>query len=69
MPCEHQRIASTVVIVDDHTDFRAGAAELLEAAGYDAVASCWAVRLKKTAMEVGTKTLAEVVSTAAGTAI
>ena len=29
----------------------------------------WAVRLKETAMEVGTKTLAEVVSKAAGTAI
>lgn len=40
MLCEHQRMACTVVIVDDHADFRAGAARLLEAAGYDVVASC-----------------------------
>lgn len=33
-------MACTVVIVDDHADFRAGAVELLEAAGYTVVASC-----------------------------
>ncbi|MDQ3631083.1 MAG: response regulator transcription factor [Actinomycetota bacterium] len=33
-------MACTVVIVDDHADFRAGAAKLLEAAGYAIVASC-----------------------------
>lgn len=37
---EHQRVARTVVIVDDHADFRAQASELLEAAGYEVVGSC-----------------------------
>jgi len=37
---EHQRMARTVVIVDDHADFRAQAMELLEAAGYEVVGSC-----------------------------
>lgn len=33
-------MARTVVIVDDHADFRAAAAVLLEAAGYEIVGSC-----------------------------
>jgi len=33
-------MARTVVIVDDHADFRAQAAELLSAAGYQVVGSC-----------------------------
>lgn len=33
-------MARTAVIVDDHEGFRARAAELLEAAGYDVVGSC-----------------------------
>ncbi|CAA9518446.1 MAG: diguanylate cyclase/phosphodiesterase (GGDEF & EAL domains) with PAS/PAC sensor(s) [uncultured Solirubrobacteraceae bacterium] len=33
-------MARTVVIVDDHADFRAQATELLEAAGYEVVGSC-----------------------------
>jgi DNA-binding NarL/FixJ family response regulator len=33
-------MARTVVIVDDHADFRAEATELLEAAGYRVVGSC-----------------------------
>lgn len=33
-------VAPTVVIVDDHAGFRAQAAQLLEAAGYEVVASC-----------------------------
>ena len=33
-------MARTVVIVDDHADFRARASELLEAAGYEVVGSC-----------------------------
>ncbi|WP_405145100.1 response regulator transcription factor [Sphaerisporangium sp. NBC_01403] len=33
-------MARTAVIVDDHADFRAQAAELLEAAGYEVVGSC-----------------------------
>jgi DNA-binding NarL/FixJ family response regulator len=33
-------VARTAVIVDDHADFRAQAVELLEAAGYEVVASC-----------------------------
>jgi DNA-binding NarL/FixJ family response regulator len=37
---DHQRMARTVVIVDDHADFRAQATELLEAAGYEVVGSC-----------------------------
>jgi DNA-binding NarL/FixJ family response regulator len=37
---EHQRMERTVVIVDDHADFRAQATELLEAAGYQVVGSC-----------------------------
>ena len=35
--CEHQRVARTAVVVDDHADFRAEAAELLTAAGYEVV--------------------------------
>ncbi len=37
---DHRRVGRTVVIVDDHADFRARATELLEAAGYEVVASC-----------------------------
>lgn len=33
-------MARTVVIVDDHDEFRARTAELLDAAGYDVVGSC-----------------------------
>ncbi len=33
-------MARTVVIVDDHADFRAQAAELLQSAGYVVVGSC-----------------------------
>ena len=33
-------MARTVVIVDDHADFRAQATELLEAVGYEVVGSC-----------------------------
>jgi DNA-binding NarL/FixJ family response regulator len=33
-------VARTVVIVDDHAGFRAQAAQLLEAAGYEVVGSC-----------------------------
>ena len=33
-------MAPTVVIVDDHAGFRAQAAELLDAAGYEVVGSC-----------------------------
>ncbi len=33
-------MARTVVIVDDHADFRARATVLLEAAGYEVVGSC-----------------------------
>jgi DNA-binding NarL/FixJ family response regulator len=40
MPWDHQRMAPTVVIVDDHADFRSQATELLEAAGYEVVGSC-----------------------------
>jgi DNA-binding NarL/FixJ family response regulator len=39
-PWEHERVARTIVIVDDHADFRARATELLEAAGYEVVGSC-----------------------------
>ncbi len=37
---EHPRMTRTVLIVDDHADFRAQASELLEAAGYEVVGSC-----------------------------
>jgi DNA-binding NarL/FixJ family response regulator len=33
-------VAPTVVIVDDHADFRARAAELLESAGYEVLGTC-----------------------------
>jgi len=33
-------VACTVVIVDDHADFRAHVTEMLEAAGYEVVGSC-----------------------------
>jgi DNA-binding NarL/FixJ family response regulator len=33
-------VAPTIVIVDDHEDFRAHAAELLAAGGYEVVGSC-----------------------------
>lgn len=33
-------MARTIVIVDDHADFRVQAAQLLEAAGYAVMASC-----------------------------
>lgn len=37
---DHQRVTRTVVIVDDHADFRAQATELLQSAGYVVVGSC-----------------------------
>jgi len=37
---DDQRMARTVVIVDDHADFRAQATQLLESAGYVVVGSC-----------------------------
>jgi len=37
---DDQRMARTVVIVDDHADFRAQAAQLLQSAGYVVVGSC-----------------------------
>lgn len=37
---QHGAVAVTVVIVDDHAGFRAQAAQLLEAAGYEVVGSC-----------------------------
>ena len=37
---QHEWVARTIVIVDDHADFRAHASELLEAAGYEVVGSC-----------------------------
>lgn len=39
-PWEHEWVARTIVIVDDHADFRAHATELLDAAGYEVVGSC-----------------------------
>jgi DNA-binding NarL/FixJ family response regulator len=36
----HLVVARTAVIVDDHAGFRAQAAQLLEAAGYEVVGSC-----------------------------
>jgi len=38
--CDHAVVARTVVIVDDHAGFRAQAAQLLAAAGYEVVGSC-----------------------------
>jgi DNA-binding NarL/FixJ family response regulator len=38
--CDHERVARSIVIVDDHADFRAHAVELVEAAGYNVVGSC-----------------------------
>ena len=35
--CEHERMRPTVLIVDDHADFRASARALLEAEGFDVV--------------------------------
>jgi DNA-binding NarL/FixJ family response regulator len=35
-----QVVGTTVVIVDDHAGFRAEAAQLLEAAGYEVLAAC-----------------------------
>jgi DNA-binding NarL/FixJ family response regulator len=35
--CEDRRVRPTVLIVDDHAEFRASAAELLEAEGFDVV--------------------------------
>jgi DNA-binding response OmpR family regulator len=37
---QHEWVARTIVIVDDHADFRAHASELLEAAGYEVLGSC-----------------------------
>jgi len=37
---DHQRVTRTVVIVDDHAEFRAQAIELLQVAGYEVVGSC-----------------------------
>lgn len=39
-PCDHRLVTRTVVIVDDHADFRAQAGDLLEAAGFEVVGSC-----------------------------
>jgi len=39
-PWDHEPVARTIVIVDDHAEFRAHAGELLRAAGYDVVGSC-----------------------------
>ena len=38
--CQHGRVAPTIVIVDDHEDFRVRAAEMLAAAGYEVLGSC-----------------------------
>jgi DNA-binding NarL/FixJ family response regulator len=38
--CQHDRVPRTIVIVDDHEEFRTHVAELLSAGGYDVVASC-----------------------------
>jgi DNA-binding NarL/FixJ family response regulator len=35
--CDDRRVRPTVLIVDDHAEFRASAAELLEAEGFDVV--------------------------------
>jgi CheY-like chemotaxis protein len=40
VPCQHEQVARTIVIVDDHEDFRVGAAEMLTAGGYEVVGSC-----------------------------
>lgn len=40
MLCQHERVALTIVIVDDHDDFRTHAAEMLATAGYQVVGSC-----------------------------
>ena len=45
-------MACTVVIVDDHADFRARATEMLEAAGYEVVGSCPDGRSALTAISV-----------------
>lgn len=37
---QHGTVARSVVVVDDHAGFRAQAAQLLEAAGYEVVGSC-----------------------------
>lgn len=37
---EHEWVARTIVLVDDHADFRAHATELLEDAGYEVVRWC-----------------------------
>lgn len=39
-PWQHRRMAPTAVIVDDHAGFRAQAAHLLRAAGYEVVGCC-----------------------------
>jgi DNA-binding NarL/FixJ family response regulator len=39
-PWDDERVAQTILIVDDHAEFRAHAGELLEAAGYQVVGSC-----------------------------
>ena len=36
-PCDHQDVRTTVLIVDDHDDFRRSAAALLNAEGFDVV--------------------------------
>src|SRR5215207_8466257 len=38
--CQHEQVARTIVIVDDHEDFRVLAAEMLTAGGYEVVGSC-----------------------------
>jgi CheY-like chemotaxis protein len=37
--CQDRRVRPTVLIVDDHAEFRASASELLEAEGFDVVGS------------------------------
>jgi CheY-like chemotaxis protein len=37
--CQDRRVRPTVLIVDDHADFRASAAELLQSEGFDVVGS------------------------------
>ena len=38
--CQHERVARTIVVVDDHDDFRTHAAEMLATGGYEVVGSC-----------------------------
>ena len=38
--CDDERVSKTIVIVDDHADFRAHVADLVASAGYEVVGSC-----------------------------